>query len=72
LTLLFLSQLLGNASVSIYFITEVSLSQGLAPLGALLAGILGRMIGLRPTILIGVLGVMLAGTWLLLSPVRKA
>jgi predicted MFS family arabinose efflux permease len=91
LSLLFLSQLLGDASVSIYFIAEVSLrqslvpanvlgrtnasmqflSQGVAPLGALLAGILGRLIGLRLTILIGVLGVMLAGTWLLLSPVRK-
>lgn len=88
---LFLSQLLGDASISIYFIAEVSLrqslvpsnllgrtnasmqflSQGVAPLGALLAGILGGMIGLRLTILIGVLGVMLAGTWLLLSPVRK-
>ncbi len=92
LFLLFLSQLLGDASISIYFIAEVSLrqslvpsnllgrtnasmqflSQGVAPLGALLAGILGGMIGLRLTILIGVLGVMLAGTWLLLSPVRKA
>jgi MFS family permease len=88
---LFLSQLLGDSSVSIYFIAGVSLrqslvpsnllgrtnasiqflSQGVAPLGALLAGILGAMIGLRLTIFIGVLGVMLAGTWLLLSPVRK-
>jgi MFS family permease len=92
LLLLFLSQLLGDASVSIYFIAEVSLrqslvpsnllgrtnaamqflSQGGAPLGALLAGILGGMIGLRLTIFIGVLGIMLAGTWLILSPVRKA
>ena len=92
LTLLFLSQLLGDVSVSIYLIAEVSLrqsivpgnmlgrvnasmqflSQGAAPLGALLAGILGGIIGLRFTMLIGVLGVMLAGMWLLLSPVRKA
>src|SRR6266487_1944464 len=92
LFLLFLSQLLGDASISIYFIAEVSLrqslvpsnllgrtnasmqflSQGVAPLGALLAGVLGGIIGLRLTILIGVLGVMLAGIWLLLSPVRKA
>ncbi|TMD78155.1 MAG: MFS transporter [Chloroflexi bacterium] len=91
LSLLFFSQLIGDASVSIYLIAEVSLrqsivpanvlgranasmlllSQGVAPLGALLAGILGGMIGLRLTILIGVLGVMLAGTWLLLSQVRK-
>ncbi|HYB00796.1 MAG TPA: hypothetical protein VED37_11315 [Ktedonobacteraceae bacterium] len=92
LLLLFLSQLLGDVSVSIYFIAEVSLrqtivpsnllgrthasmqflSQGVAPLGALLAGILGGIIGLRITILIGVLGVMLAGAWLLLSPIREA
>jgi hypothetical protein len=39
--------------------------------GALLAGTFGGLIGLRLTILIGVLGVMLAGTWLLLSAVRK-
>jgi len=91
LSLLFFSQLIGDASVSIYLISEVSLrqsivpanmlgranasmqllSQGVAPLGALLAGILGGLIGLRFTILIGVFGVILAGTWLLLSPVRK-
>jgi predicted MFS family arabinose efflux permease len=91
LSFLFLCQLIGDASVSIYLIAEVSLRQsivpanmlgrtnasmqflslGVAPVGALLAGILGGMIGLRLTIFIGVLGVMLAGTWLLLSPVRK-
>ena len=43
-----------------------------APLGALLAGIPGGLIGLRLTILIEVPGVMFAGTWFLLSPVRKA
>ncbi|MGZ3629768.1 MAG: MFS transporter [Ktedonobacteraceae bacterium] len=61
------SNLLGRTNASMQF-----LSQGLAPLGALLAGILGTTIGLRFTILIGVLGVMLAGALLLLSPVRKA
>lgn len=91
LPLMFLSQLIGDASVSIYLIAEVSLRQstvpanmlgrtnasmqflslGVAPLGALLAGILGGMIGLRLTILVGVIGVILAGTRLLLSPVRK-
>jgi Na+/melibiose symporter-like transporter len=54
LLLLFLSQLLGDASISIYFIAEVSLRQSLVPSN-----------------LIGVLGVMLAGICLLLSPVRK-
>ena len=60
------ANLLGRTNATLQF-----LSQGVAPLGALLAGILGGMIGLRLTIFIGVLGVMLAGTWLLLSPVRK-
>jgi predicted MFS family arabinose efflux permease len=89
--LLFTSQLLGDASVAIYFIAEVSLRQaiipraflgrvnasmqfltlGVGPGGAILAGILGTILGLQLTILIGVLGVMLAGAWLLFSPVRK-
>ncbi len=91
LPLMFLSQLIGDASVSIYLIAEISLRQsavpanmlgrtnasmqflslGVAPVGALLAGVLGGMIGLQLTILIGVIGVMLAGGWLLLSPVRR-
>ena len=61
------SNLLGRTNASMQF-----LSQGVAPFGALIAGILGATIGLRFTILIGVLGVMLAGALLLLSPVRKA
>ncbi|HEV2473508.1 MAG TPA: hypothetical protein VGS41_12620, partial [Chthonomonadales bacterium] len=90
IAMLFSAQLLGDASVAIYFIAEVSLrqaiipnayrgrvnatmqflSQGVAPVAALMAGILGTAIGLRLTILMGVLGVMLAGALLLLSPVR--
>jgi MFS family permease len=90
LSLLFLAQL-GDASVSIYFIAEISLRQaiipnhllgrvnssmqfltrGLGPLGALLAGILGGVLGVRLTLLIGVLGVTASGLWLLFSPVRK-
>lgn len=89
--LLFISQLIGDVTISIHLIAEVSLrqsivpahllgranasmqflTQGVAPLGALLAGGLGAIIGLRPTIFIGVLGVILASCWLLLSPVRK-
>lgn len=83
---LFAAQLIGDASVSIYFIAEVSLRQaiipnellgrvnasmqlvtrGALPVAAILAGILGGMIGLRPTIAIGVLGVIVAGLWLLI------
>lgn len=89
--LLFLSQLIGDVSVAIYLIAEVSLrqaiipnallgrvnasmqflTQGFGPVGALLAGIVGTVIGLRLTILIGVLGVIFAGLWLLISPVRR-
>lgn len=83
---LFTSQLIGDASCSIYFIAEVSLRQtiiplellgrvnasmqlvtrGAMPVAAILAGILGGIIGLRPTIAIGVLGVIVAGLWLLI------
>lgn len=89
--MLFMSQLLGDASAAIYFIAEVSLRQaiipnaflgrasatmqfltrGPAPVAAIIAGIVGSTIGLRLTILIGVLGVILAGVLLILSPVRR-
>lgn len=91
IALLFTSQLLGDASVSIYSIAEVSLrqaiipnaflgrvnasmqflTQGVGPAAAILAGILGTVIGLRLTIFTGVLGVIFAGLWLLFSPVRR-
>ena len=40
-------------------------------LGGLLGGGLGEMIGLRPTLLLAVLGEILAVLWLLLSPMRS-
>ncbi len=43
---------------------------GAAPLGALLAGGLGGVLGLRPTLTIGVLGLQLGFLVLLLSPLR--
>ena len=58
--------LLGRANASLQFLTG-----GVGPIGALIAGVLGTFIGIRATILIGVLGVILAGLCLLLSPVRK-
>ena len=90
-TILFTGQLMGDVTVSIYLIGELSLrqsliphsllgrvnasiqllTQGAAPIGALLAGIIAEHIGIRLTLLIGVIGIMLAGLWLLLSPVRK-
>lgn len=57
--------LLGRANASLDF-----LAHGIAPLGALAAGTLGTLIGLRLTWLIGGVGVTLACLWLILSPVR--
>ncbi|GER91622.1 hypothetical protein KDW_57840 [Dictyobacter vulcani] len=41
------------------------------PIGALLAGIVGTIIGLRPTLLIGVVGIQPGFIVLLLSPVIR-
>lgn len=57
---------LGRVNGSMQFLT-----QGLGPGAAILAGIAGSLIGLRLTIFIGVLGVIFAGIWLLVSPVRR-
>lgn len=58
--------LLGRVNASIQCITG-----GMAPTGALLAGIIAEYIGVRSTLLIGVIGVICAGLWILLSPVSK-
>jgi MFS family permease len=44
------------------------LSWGIAPLGALLGGMLGLVIGLSPTLFVAALGEMAAGLWLVFSP----
>jgi predicted MFS family arabinose efflux permease len=44
---------------------------GSVPLGALLGGLLGETIGLRPTLFIAVAGEISAVAWLLASPVRR-
>lgn len=59
-------RLMGRANMGVQLLT-----QGVMPLGALLAGVLAEQLGVRATLLIGVLGVTAAGLWLLLSPVRK-
>jgi predicted MFS family arabinose efflux permease len=41
-----------------------------APVGALLGGALGDEIGLRATLVVGGLGIALAGLWIVMSPVR--
>ncbi|MFG1679126.1 MFS transporter [Nonomuraea sp. NPDC049269] len=47
-----------------------TLSFGVLPLGALAGGLLGDLIGLRPALLAGGIGLALAPVWVLLSPVR--
>ncbi len=49
----------------------LTIALGTAPLGALLGGLLGDAIGLRPAILIGAIGLQLGFVRLLLSPVRS-
>lgn len=46
------------------------LTRGAHPFGSLLGGVLGEVVGLAPTLLLGALGIAGAAGWLLLSPVR--
>jgi predicted MFS family arabinose efflux permease len=42
---------------------------GVVPAGAILGGVLGTTVGLRPTLFLAALGEILAILWLILSPV---
>jgi len=57
--------LLGRMNATMRFIVW-----GTLPIGALIGGALGSVIGLRPTILIGAIGQCLAFLWVFFSPVR--
>lgn len=57
--------LLGRANASMQVLTT-----GIGPLGALLAGALGGLIGLRATLALGVCGIALASLYIFLSPLR--
>jgi len=58
---------LGRANASANFLIG-----GMLTIGALLAGLLGRMIGIRLTLLIAVsASLLLASSWLVFSPVRR-
>jgi predicted MFS family arabinose efflux permease len=46
-----------------------TINYGVRPIGALLGGVLGSAIGLRPTLWIGAVGGMLAVLWLIPSPI---
>ncbi|MEZ4863935.1 MAG: hypothetical protein R3C14_21615 [Caldilineaceae bacterium] len=56
---------LGRVSASYRFLT-----MGMIPLGALLGGTFGEMIGLHATVAVGVIGMLLPSLWLMCSPVR--
>jgi hypothetical protein len=59
--------LLGRVVVGMQF-----LNYGAIPVGALLGGSLGTLLGLRPTIWIMVVGVALAPATLLIGPIKRA
>lgn len=59
-------ELLGRLSASSYF-----LNYGALPVGALLGGVLGSVLGVRPAMWLLVAGVPLAGLTLLASPMRR-
>jgi MFS family permease len=59
-------RLLGRTNASMGF-----LSQGIAPLGALVAGALATCIGTRPTLWLAVLGILVTSVWMVFSPVRR-
>jgi MFS family permease len=58
--------MLGRMNASYRFLTY-----GAIPLGALLGGGLAGFIGLRGTLLVGALGLLLAVSWLVFSPIRE-
>jgi MFS family permease len=58
-------RLLGRVNATMRF-----LNAGMIPVGALIGGALGGMIGLRETLLVGVAGMLLTGIWVTFSPLR--
>lgn len=50
--------------------TGMTIGWGAAPLGALVGGIAGQTIGLRPTLALAALGILATLLWLLTSPLR--
>ena len=48
----------------------LTLLGGVVPVGALAGGLLGQIIGMRPTLFISIAGELLATLWVVFSPVR--
>jgi predicted MFS family arabinose efflux permease len=59
------SALLGRVSASLDFVGE-----GASPIGALVAGGIATVIGMRATWLLGAAGILLGALWLIFSPIR--
>jgi MFS family permease len=59
-------RLLGRMNASVRFVVW-----GTLPLGALVGGVLGTLIGIRPTLWVGAIGVLLCPLPVLLSPLRR-
>jgi predicted MFS family arabinose efflux permease len=60
------THLQGRVNASIELLTA-----GVAPIGALLGGVLGQKLGVQATLFIAVIGISLSGLWLVFSPIRK-
>lgn len=58
--------LLGRVNASYRFLVW-----GTIPIGALIGGVLGTVLGLHTTLFIGAIGLILAPLWMLFSPVRR-
>ena len=58
--------LLGRMNASIRFLVW-----GVIPLGGLLGGALGELIGLRATLLVTAVGMVLSPVWVIASPLRR-
>lgn len=59
-------RLLGRMNASYRFFTW-----GFIPLGSLIGGSLGSTLGLRPTLIVGTIGIATACLWVVFSPVRR-
>ncbi len=59
-------RLLGRMNATMRFVVW-----GVLPIGALIGGALGAVLGLRTTLWIGAIGQALAGLWLIASPMRS-
>lgn len=86
-----LSQIIGDAMMTAYFIHEVSLRQmitpehvlgrvnasmdligeGIAPIGAVIAGGLATAFGTQAMLFVAVTGIMLTAIWMLFTPLRR-